>query len=595
MRLDSQRVLANAAGMYIRQITRKNKSGPPVTYVQVAHNFRDPETGSTKARVLHNLGRKEDLDVDALRRLVRSIGRFLPPEEALQIPLILGANTSLSFVESRPMGSASLLWGLWKALGVPAALSRAFAGHKFRHDPAQDIFAMVVNRATDPCSKLAIPEWTRERVALPFDTEQLDEDRLYRSMDLLLAAHEEVQKEVFFAAADLLNLEVDLLLYDTTSSYFEMEGDDRDIIDRQAAWDDFDRGEATTKPPFSRPQVVNDPAFRRPGHSKDHRPDRAQVVIGMAVTREGIPVRCWVLPGNTNDATTIARVKKDLAGWRLNRVLWAVDRGMVSDDNLKKLRAGGAHYVAGQKMRAGSSDTSEALGRAGRFKKVADNLEVKEVVVGGDGERRKRFVIVRNPSQVERDRYKRERTITRLEEELAALPDGGEEHTQAVCKLLTHPTKKRYLRQDRRGRLHINRAKVKAEQKLDGKYLILTSDDSLSAEDVALSYKQLLVVERAWRSMKSELDIRPMYHRLEQRIHAHVLVCWLALLLIRVVEVRTGMPWPRVHAELDRIHRGVFRGEAGTVIQRTELTPAQSVIFQKVSVSPPAQVEAIVS
>lgn len=579
--------------MYIRQITRKNKNGPPVTYVQIAHNFRDPETGKTRAQVLHSLGRKENLDVDALRRLVRSIGRFLPPEEALQLPLVLGADPSLSFIESRPVGSASLLWGLWKALGIPDALLRAFAGHKFKHDPAEDIFAMVANRALAPCSKLAIPGWTRQHVALPFDTDQLDEDRLYRSMDLLLGAHEEVQKEVFFAAADLLNLEVDLLLYDTTSSYFEMEGDDQDIIERQAVWDDFDSGKSATEPPFPRPQIVNDPAFRRPGHSKDHRPDRAQVVIGMAVTREGIPVRCWVLPGNTNDATTIARIKEDLAGWRLNRVLWAVDRGMVSDENLRKLRAGGAHYVAGQKMRTGSADNSEALGRAGRFKKVADNLEVKEVVVGGDGEQRKRFVIVRNPSQVERDRYKRERTLTRLEEELAALPGKGEEHTQAVCKLLTHPTKKRYLRQDKRGKLHINRARVREEEKLDGKYLILTSDDSLSTEDVALSYKQLLVVERAWRSMKSELDIRPMYHRLGQRIHAHVLVCWLALLLIRVVEVRTELPWPRVRAELDRIHRGVFESEAGTVIQRTELTPAQQSIFQKVRVSPPARVEAV--
>jgi hypothetical protein len=578
--------------MYIREISRRNKDGSKVTYVQLAHNYRDPETGTTKAKVLHSLGRKEHLDVDALRRLVRSIGRFLPPGEAAQLPMVLDPGKELTFVESRPMGDVWLLWGLWNAMGIPGALARAFAERKHRHDPAEDLFTMVANRATEPASKLALVEWAQQDVALPFDVEALDEDRLYRSMDLMLAAEAEVQKEVFFAAADLLQLEVDLLLYDTTSSYFEMEGDDRDILDRQRAWDAFDKGERTEPPPFPRPQVVNDPPFRRPGHSKDHRPDRAQIVIGMAVTRQGIPVRCWVLPGNTNDATTIARVKSDLAGWRLNRVVWAVDRGMVSEANLKTLRAGGAHYIAGQKLRAGSKDNVEALARAGRFKKVADNLEVKEVVVG-EGEARTRYVLVRNPAQRERDRYKREQLLARLEEDLAELPDGGEEHTQAVCRLLTHHTKKRYLRQDKKGRLHINRAAVRAEERLDGKYLLSTSDDSLSTEDVALGYKQLLEVERAWRSMKSELDLRPMHHRLEHRIRAHVLLCWLALLLVRVAEVRSEQPWSRIRAELHRIHRGVFRGKGGELVRRTELTDGQRSLFKRIGVDPPPLVSAI--
>jgi transposase len=351
------------------------------------------------------------------------------------------------------------------------------------------------------------------------------------------------------------------------------------------------RGEGP-EPLTPRPQVVNDPPLRRPGHSKDHRPDLAQVVIGMAVTREGIPVRVWVWPGNTNDATTVAQVKRDLVGWRLNRVVWAVDRGFVSEENLVELQRGGAHYIAGEKMRSGKEEVEAALSRQGRFRKVDDNLEVKEVELG-DGERRRRYVLVRNPRQIERDRAERERLLARLEEELGALPVEAEEHTKAVCRLVAHPTLGRYLKRDKHDRIVIDRRKAAEEARLDGKYLLLTSDDSLSCEDVALGYRQLMEVERSWRSLKSELDLRPMYHRLDDRIRAHVLICWLALLLIRVVEVRTGTPWTQVRQNLDRVHRGVFATGDGQVVQRTELDVDQQALFRACEVKPPPLIEAV--
>ncbi|RMF57761.1 MAG: IS1634 family transposase [Bacteroidetes bacterium] len=577
--------------MYIRRITRKNKKGPPVSYIQLAHNYRDPDTGKPRAKVLYNFGREEHLDVDALKRLVASISRFLTPEDALAAQGAIGGdNAALRFIESRPMGTAFLLWALWRKLGIDMALARLAQQRGFRTNPAAAIFAMAANRALAPSSKHAIPDWLAHDVWLP-GVQPLTDDQLYRAMDFLIEAEAEIQREVFHATADLLNLQVDLLLYDTTSSYFEMDGDDRDLLDRQAAWDAFDRGEGP-EPLSPRPQVVNDPPLRRPGHSKDHRPDRAQVVIGMAVTREGIPVRCWVWPGNTHDATTIRTVKEDLRGWRLNRVVWAVDRGFMSDANLEELQRGGAHYIAGEKMRAGKKGVEEALSRAGRFKVVAENLEVKEVVVG-EGERRKRYVVVRNPAQLARDRAERQRLLKRLEEELAALPEDKQAHSKAVCRLVSHPTLGRYLRLDAKGRPVIHRAKVRAEERLDGKYLLLTSDDTLSTEDVALGYKQLLEIERAWRCMKSELDIRPMYHRLDQRIRAHVLLCWLALLLVRVVEVQTETTWAQVRRRLDRVHRGVFRTAAGRVVQRTELRPEHRALFRACGVEPPPKFEAI--
>lgn len=577
--------------MYIRQISRTNKDGSTVTYVQLAHNFRKPGSRTPQAKVLYSFGRLDELDVDELKRLVKSISRFLGPEDAAQARTAAeGDAVALAFIESRPMGAGFLLWALWRKLGIDKALQGLASERKFRNDPLPALFAMVANRALAPASKHAIPEWAAEDVWLP-GVGQLDDDQLYRAMDFLIDAEAELQKRVFDATADLLNLQVDLVLYDTTSSYFEMEGDDRDLIDRKAAWESFDRGEGP-EPLSPRPQVVNDPPPRRPGHSKDHRPDRAQVVIGMAVTREGIPIRCWTWPGNTSDVTTVKTVKDDLRGWRLNRVIWAVDRGFMSEENLVELQKGGAHYIAGEKLRGGKKQAEEALSRQGRYRKVADNLEVKEVVVG-EGEKRKRFVLVRNPAQLERDRAERERTLKRIEEALAELPEDKDEHGKAACKLVSHPTLGRYLRLDRRGRPVLDTKKVRTEERLDGKYLLLTSDDTLSTEEVALGYKQLLEVERAWRCLKSELDIRPMYHRLDARIRAHVLLCWLALLLVRVVEVKTGETWATVRRTLDRVHRGDFVGPLGRLVQLTELTQAQRALFKACGVKPPAKFEAI--
>jgi hypothetical protein len=579
--------------MYLRTTARTNKDGSVSTYLQLAHNYRDPDTGRPKPHILYNFGRKESVDTDALRRLVHSINRFLGPADELASLVEESSGEAMHFIESRPMGAAWLLHGLWRRLGVGTALE-TLASAKGLPDAdgvAGCIFAMVANRALEPLAKHATPEWLEADVFVPDVPADIYDERLYRAMDFLLSTGEELQRTVYYATADLLNLDVDLLLYDTTSSYFEMEADDEERIEREARWQAFDLG-LGPEPTRPRPQVVNDPPFRLQGHSRDRRPDLSQVVVGLAVTRDGIPVRCWVWPGNTNDATTVAEAKASLRGWRLNRVVWAVDRGMVSEDNLKELQRGGAHYIAGERLRAGKKTVEAALSRAGRYQVVRDNLEVKEVLVG-EGEARRRYVLVRNPAQVERDREERELILTRLEHELERLPCDGEEHTKAVCELVAHKTLGRYLKKDHRGRLVIDRKKVKAEERLDGKYLIVTSDDTLSAEDVAVGYKQLAEVERAWRTLKSDIDLRPMYHRKADRIRAHVLLCWLSLLLIRVTEVCCGHTWRAIRQEMDRLQRGVFEGPAGRFVQRTELSGAQAQYLKAVEVAPPPRFQMI--
>lgn len=235
----------------------------------------------------------------------------------------------------------------------------------------------------------------------------------------------------------------------------------------------------------------------------------------------------------------------------------------------------------------------EALTRPGRYRTVKDNLEVKEVIVG-DGERRVRYILVRNPKEAERDRLEREKILARLKEELKAIGDlKGEPHTKACCELIAHPVYGRYLKTDKKGQPYIDAAKVKAEEKLDGKYLLRTSDDTLSAEDVALGYKQLLEVEEAFRTMEHSLELRPIYHRLSDHIHAHVLVCWLGLLLVRVAETKVQNSWRSIRQTLERLHLGEFIGLEGRVLQRTKTTLQQQHIFKALGIKEPPQIVAI--
>jgi transposase len=547
--------------MYVRTISRKNKSGSTTTYVQLAHNVRDAKTGQSKADVLYTFGRADSLDVDAIRRLTKSLSRFLTPEEALRIQGTIEGENPIRFLKSVPMGGAYLLRALWEQLGIPQALSQCMKDRSFTSPVEWATFAMVANRALAPDSKRGVEEWVKEDVALG-NPEPIELQHLYRAMDVLLEYRETIHKEVYFAVADLLNLEVDLIFFDTTSTYFEMDEEDEE-------------------------------GLRKYGHSKDHRPDLPQVVIGLAVTKEGIPVKCWTMPGNTSDMKTVEKVKSDLLGWKLGRCVWVMDRGMSSEENRLILQKAGGHYIIGEKLRDNQEIHREVLAKRGRFTSVRENLEIKEVTIG-DGEKRRRFILVHNPEEAKKDQATREKTLKKIEEALKSIKDqAGPGHTKSVCALLSHRTMGRYLRQLKTGRIKIDKGKIKEEAHLDGKYIISTSDDTLSAEDVALGYKQLMEVERAFRTLKTTLDLRPVYHRKDERIEAHVFLCFLALLLVRVAERKTNMPWDHIKAQMERLHLGEFFSKEGRVLQTTEPTPEQVNILKQLKISPPQRIRHI--
>ena len=547
--------------MYLRRTERRTKGGS-VAYLQLAQNEWDPVSKQSKVRVLYSFGREDQLDRQAIVRLIGSLQRALEPDQALAT----AAAPGLRFIESRPMGGAWALDGIWQELAVDRTLQGLLRGRRLDGRAERVIFAMVANRALEPLSKLACSKWVSERAwiaGLP----ELDEDSCYRSMDWLLEVRDELAEAVYFATADLLNLEVDLLFFDTTSTYFEREEPDQDVVGQDG-------------------NVIQE-AFRVRGHSKDHRDDLPQVVIAMAVTRDGIPIRVWCWPGNTSDQELIRQAKDDLRAWKLSRVVWVADRGFQSEANRRYLQRAGGHYILGEKLRSNDKEAGAALKRQGRYHTVAGNLGVKEVIID-DGTMRDRFVICHNPEEAKRDRSVREQLLTRIEEAIAdtdKLP--AAERQQLYGQLCAKRAYKRLIRTTKTGLLRIHRAAVTAEEHLDGKFPLRSSDPTLSVEDIALGYKQLLQIERAWRDMKTTLDLRPVHHRKEDRIRAHVLLCWLALLLIRIAENQAGDTWRNLRDELQRMHLGTFTGPAGTSRQRTELTAPQRDILRALGVAPP--------
>ncbi|GAB88829.1 IS1634 family transposase [Gordonia rhizosphera] len=549
--------------MYLRETRRKNKDGSTVSYLQLAHNERHPSTGASTAKVIHNFGRAETVDRDGLARLVSSISRFLAPEQVAAA----GAGEGVEILDSRRLGGAWTLDRLWERLGIGAAITRAAADRRLDAAAVERvIFTLVAQRALEPGSKLAATGWLAERVAISGIT-TLTDDQAYRGMDFLLEALDEIAAEVFTSVAHLLNLDLDIVFVDTTSTYFETDSPDELPEMADPVVDD-----GITRPAES--------GTRTFGHSKDFRTDLPQVVIAMAVTRDGIPVRCWTFPGNTADTAIIRTIKDDLAGWQLRRLVWVADRGFASATNRAYLTRGGGHYIHAEKLRHTNTEAAAALARPGRYHTVGDNLRVKEVHVapGGDGDgdggaRAVRFVLCHNPDQAERDATVRANLVEHLREQIT----GSDAWTtrrrdEFVGSLKAKPGLRRYLRRTKSGLLRIDAAAIKTEAGLDGKWLLRTSDTTLTPEDLAAAYKQLLAVERGWRDMKGALKLRPVFHYREDRIRAHVQLCWLALLLIRVAETATGDTWRTIAHELDRLHLITLATDHGTVAQRSALT-----------------------
>lgn len=555
--------------MYLRSTKRTNKDGSVVEYYQLAHNRRDPVTRKPVAEIIHNFGRADKLDRDELVRLCRSIARVCGLD--ISDPYADDAGESekqgdftddIRIGKTLSLGAPFVIEALWERLGLKKTLSEITAAKRLRIPYERALLAMTANRLCEPASKLGVWDRWLSTVYLP-SCKELKLKHMYEAMDLLHEHAEDVEKAVFFEVADLFNLDVDLIFYDTTTASFHIDYEDDPDGDSNAT-------------------------IRQFGHAKEGF-WAPQVVIALAVTREGIPVRSWVFPGNTADVTTIEKIRSDLRGWKLGRALFVADSGMNSSDNRKELAKACGKYLLACRMAGVSAIKREVLGKRGPYSVFADNLQAKEVIVG-EGERRVRYILCYNPKEAERQRRHREEIVALLTEELA-LHKNMNATSQWAIELLASKRYKRYLSITKSGNIRIDKAKIRAAEKYDGKWVIETNDDTISLEDAARGYKGLMIIERCFRSLKrTQIRLTPMYHWATRRIEAHVKICVLALMIERIAELKCDMPWHRIRQSLDDMQITEFFQINRRVLMRNELTSKNKNILKSLDIIPPKRI-----
>jgi hypothetical protein len=478
-----------------------------------------------------------DAFIAALTRFAR--GRWLTLQQAAE---------ALDARWAKAWGPALILERLWREAGLDRALRQVVEGRDIRFNFPEAVFAMVLNRLLDPCSKRGLMAW-KETVYRP-GFEGLELQHLYRALDILAEHREAIEDGLFARLRDLFWRKVDLVFWDTTSTYFEGRGPE---------------------------------GLAEYGYSRDKRPDRRQLVIGVLMTEEGYPVAHQVFPGRVADVVTARHAVEALRRrFRIDRVIFVADRGMVSGGLLEELEEAGMEYIVGVRLRR--SPVAEAvLAHPGRYRRVDGQLWVKEVWVEG-----LRYVLCYNPERARHDRAVREQVLAQLEERL----ERGEGKALLKNRVLA-----RLVKRLPAGALAIDRQAVRRERRYDGKY-VLHTNTGLAPDRVAQAYKQLWRVEAAFRTLKSSLDVRPIYHWTERRVRGHVMVCFLALVLDWLLQRKLRdagftTPTTRVWRDLERVQAVRIDLQDQALLARTELAGSAHEACRALGMAPPPRIQPV--
>ena len=556
--------------MYLRTVKRKNRDGETVEYYQLAHNERHPVTRNSTTRIIHNFGRADQLDRDQLVRLCNSIARVCglqvsdplssePQDSQLDFP------KGLQIIRTLDFGTVWVIEALWERLGIGKTLRDIGKSQGMNHAYERALLAMTANRLCEPESKLGVWERWLSKVYMP-GCHDLKRDYMYEAMDFFHKHAADIEKTIFFHTANLFNLKVDLIFYDTTTASFSIDQED----------------ESTDE---------SDEAIRKYGRSKSG-VWTPQVIVALAVTTEGLPVRSWVFDGNTTDVNTIEKVRSDLRGWNLNRALFVADSGMNSQTNKEELSRACGKYLLATRMASVAEVKRDVLSKRGRYSKIKDNLQAKEVIIG-DGERRRRYILCYNPKEAKRQEKHRQTVVERLEKEFEKHPRKKATAKWAIA-LLDSKRYSRYLTISKNNTVRMDRSKIRDAKRYDGKWVLETNDDTISMEDAACGYRGLMVIERCFRSLKrTQIKMCPMYHWLPRRIETHMKICVLALLIERVAELACATPWGRIRHALERLQITKFQTPDRSFFKRNEIQPDVNSILNKLEISAPKSILAV--
>jgi len=533
-------------------------------YIQIVENRR--EGGKVRQRTLMTVGRLDVLQASGqMDALIRSGMRFCE-----KLAVIDAAENGAGGTTLR-IGPDLVFGRLWEQLGIQGELRTLLKSRRFGFDVERAVYLTVLHRLCVSGSDRAAEKWRRD-YRIP-GTESLELHQLYRAMaflgDELPVSEQEVRtpfsprctkdliEERLFARRRDLFTDLQLVFLDTTSIYFEGEG----------------------------------AGIGKHGKSKDHRPDLKQMVVAAVLDGEGTPVCCELWPGNTADVKSLLPIVKRLRKrFGIGEVCIVADRGMISKETIAELEDPGTNwkYILGARMRRQKEVRDQVLGRAGAYKEVMPErinakdpapLKVKEV-----WEEDRRYVVCLNEEQRRKDAFDRKAIVEHLREQLK----------RGAKSLVGNKGYRKYLSVKGKERFAIDEKKIKAEARYDGKWVLRTNLD-LPAEEIALKYKQLWMVEDIFRTMKSILDTRPIYHKCTETIRGHVFCSFLALCLRKDLADRLAakgskLEWSdivRDLAELQEMHT-VFSGKP--FILRNQLKGCAHKVLQAAGVAAPPTV-----
>ena len=519
--------------MYTRTKIFKNKDGTTRTYLQIVQTRRIGN--KVRQKVIANLGRLEELQEGSLDRLIEGLTRY-------SLHQWVKLNTGkLAAKRARQWGPAIIFGHLWQELGLAQMISK-FLGHH-QTDYALAAFTMVLNRLCDPRSKRGVDKWA-DQVYSP-GLENLQLHHYYRALDLLAEHKKELEEKLFAQIRNLFDLKLDLVFWDTTTTYFEGRG----------------------------------PQMAERGYSKDRRSDCQQLVIGVLMTQDGFPVAHQVFPGNLADIDTFKACLKDLQSrFLIKRVILVADRGMVSQKLLTQIEEAGLSYIVGVRMRK-LKQMAELLTDSEPYQKVKDNLMVKEVLY-----QKERYIICHNPLEAQKDRQSREEMLSILVRKLKSGPKG----------LVGNRGFRRFLKiQDKA--VTIDQELVLREARFDGKY-VLKTNTTLTPFEAASSYKSLWQVERAFRELKSNLELRPVYHWNDLRVEGHIMVCFLALVLEtalcrRLKDAGSTFSYLDLMDDLNKLQAVEVELAGKKFLARTEMAGNTYEVFKALKIRPPKLIQ----
>jgi len=546
---------------------RVKRSGPR-QYLQIVENFR--HQGSVRQRVLTTLGRLDELQQSGqLDGLLASGARFaehvllLTAQRSGQVPVLT----------TRRLGPTLIFERLWQETGCQQVLRELLQQRRFNFDVERAVFLTVLHRLCASGSDRAAQRWKEDYHidgaeqldlhhlyrALAWLGEELSEDPEQDRLNLVPRCTKDVIEEQLFARRRDLFSGLDLVFFDTTSLYFEGEG-----------------GET----------------LGQQGHSKDHRPDLHPMIVGVVLDGAGRPLSCELWPGNTADVTTLVPVVTRLGRrFGIYQACIVADRGMICNETVALLEETEQPYILGARMRQQKEVREQVLADQGRFRVVQGQrqgsddpapLKVKEVFV-----EERRYVVCVNVEQAEHDRRQRAEIVQSLREQLR----------QGDKALVGNKGYRRYLKVEGGRHFEIDEAKIAAEARYDGTW-VLRTNTALPAAEVALQYKKLWMVEQWFRSCKALLETRPLFHPRDETIRGHVFCSFLALVLRQELQTRLAargfrFEWADILRDLERVQAVHVTQESKHYLLGSELENTAGRVFQSVGVAVPPTVQEI--